>query len=678
MLSVRILAMAFALGAEDSSIGSLYRFQAQVVTTMASDAPKEWIRVPIGPAVLEKLGAEAADFTIVDASGEPVDWLWHRLDTPVTPFSSPSRYVNARVKAAQRSVDRQSRQVREVFSLTGPPAGRWRLQLATPEPDFVRQAELQGRGFTQRADLFRLAKSGEENLAMAFEQTEEGKPLTVTLSGDDGVYLEPRFRFVEATVQGESAAELPLVTMKVVQRRPGTMVLALPEGVRPLALQFEAPSDLFAFRVSVAEGDALNETDSQTLSWSSSVPLSRSAGVDQLQLQLPASFQSRTISIRLTEMSGTSVDKLKVSARLPLVSAWLRIGADAKLPLTVFAGSETAAGRINSLSDFLTNLGTDSEGARRLRQQLKSTPQVATASLSEMKPNAKFRAEVPWTELLSAGAKVDVTQFSHQRALSLGSPTYEKGIVPPTLALYEVQLSGAEVDIARNDLGDVRLADANGNQWPYVWAPEGRPDWRPATLGAVAAQPRQSVYSIVLSEGRLPLEGVKLMLPAGLAERSYRLEAPQGKGWVSIGAGTLKQLAKPSTVELTAARVVTGQLRLTLDDGDDAPLRLAEAHLKTFPPKLWVVAQGGNYQLLVGQPKLEPPRYDLQRRASFLAALTKQPVAEGRLEKNARYHWQQSFLENPQSQKAGVYLVLGIAVALLALLTFRVLKAPSV
>ncbi len=679
MATVSLALVGLLLGVENSDIATLYRFQAQVVVSAPAGTERDWIRVPVGPPMLEKLQNQATDFTMVDAKGSPVDWLWQRLDTPASPFSVGSRYVNAQVKTVRRRVDAKARKVQEVFQLTGPPAGRWRLQLTTPELDFVRQVELQGQGFSQRGDVFRMYRSGEQNLSIAFVQTSAAQGLTVTLNGDDGTYLEPKFRFVEDTQQNDiTATELPQTGVKVLQRTPGLVVLELAEGVRPLALQFDAPSDLFAFRVCIADGDALKTTEAERLEWSEAVPLSRGAGLDRLQLPIPSEFQSRSLSVKLTEMSGTTVDKLQLMVRMPLVSAWVRLTAETASPLTVYGGSQQAEQRVNTVNDFLANLGHESEGARRLKQQLSAAAQVRSASLAEVTPNAQFRVEVPWTSLLSAGAKVDVTQFSHQRPLRLGAATPGQVASTPARALYEVTLSSAEVDIARSDLADVRLVDANGSQWPYVWAPERRPHWFAGTLQRAVAEKGHSSYTLSLAEGRLPLEGVRLLLPAGLAERSYLLEAKQGDAWRQVGEGTLKQSSKPSTVELSAARVVTGQLRLTLRDGDDAPLLLGEAELKTFPPTLWAVAESGNYQLFVGQPKLEAPQYDLRKRASFLAALIKQPVAGGPLQTNSSYQSQESFLSSPKSQKVGIYLVLGFAVALLGLLTFRVLKtAPT-
>lgn len=211
-----------------------------------------------------------------------------------------------------------------------------------------------------------------------------------------------------------------------------------------------------------------------------------------------------------------------------------------------------------------------------------------------------------------AGAPLDVERFRYAREVLQREP----GLAALTLD---------DAALGHSHLGDLRIADAEGRQIPYLR--ERSPDPLIVELPApekVADDARgRSRYRLKMPYPRLP--GARLIVDtaADVFERRVHLEGPlsrRGKpGWVDA-ARTWRHAgpgpAPPLTLDVPANAGKT--VDLVVDEGDNAPLPLGRMrlHLETWTLRFF--HPGGRVRLLYGRNDLGEPRYDLSLIAAQL------------------------------------------------------------
>jgi hypothetical protein len=166
----------------------------------------------------------------------------------------------------------------------------------------------------------------------------------------------------------------------------------------------------------------------------------------------------------------------------------------------------------------------------------------------------------------------------------------------------------------------------------------------------------------------LSVSALELELASSFADRSYRLIAGRGDEAITIAAGHLRRRpGQPAglTLELDDVETVSA-LTLEVEDGDDAPLRLAGAFALVPAAELLVVAPPGRYWLLSGSDDVPSPRFEIDAARSLLLALPRAAVRAGPIEDNPHF-------VAPRGDRPTVVLwaVLSLAVALLGWLTLR-------
>ena len=218
--------------------------------------------------------------------------------------------------------------------------------------------------------------------------------------------------------------------------------------------------------------------------------------------------------------------------------------------------------------------------------------------------------------LPATGAAIDPTTFRYVRTVAAG----------PT-GLTAVPLDAAVLAHSRA-LADLRLADPDGHQVPYVFEKLDEPlavdldALQPAPAPSSNPRPGESRYRLQLPYDNLPPSRLVLATTARVFERRLvlRVELPpvdsRSQPRTETVMSTTWRHADPE--EATPPLVVnlpslpTAAAELVVDEGDNSALPLSRP--KLLLPGFRLRCFRGNGQellLLYGHPTLGPPRYDL-------------------------------------------------------------------
>jgi len=266
-----------------------------------------------------------------------------------------------------------------------------------------------------------------------------------------------------------------------------------------------------------------------------------------------------------------------------------------------------------------------------------------------------------------AGAAIDRGEFRYARPITLG----ERGLATITLDAAA---------LAHSSLNDLRIATANGRQVPYVLE---RLDTSfsialPAPELATGEPATSSVYRVRLPYSGLPASRFVIHTTARVFTRLVRLEMPLSSdddarvrnGPIVLAMTSWRnddpeQAAPALTMDVPPLR--GAELRLVVDEGDNAPLPLRDASLLLPSYRLRFYEDGHTpLTLLYGRPELGAPQYDLALLASRLRGAAAQETAMGP-EKNAAH-------VTGVTPTIVFWCALGVAVLALVVLIARLLR----
>jgi hypothetical protein len=289
-----------------------------------------------------------------------------------------------------------------------------------------------------------------------------------------------------------------------------------------------------------------------------------------------------------------------------------------------------------------------------LAASLAFAPQPAPARLGDENLNPHHAAAPPLAFAATAGAALEASRWRVQRRLKL-----ERDDV------YALTLEAHDLGRLRDDLGDLRLADSQGRQVPYILEPGADEKRVPLRLTHEPASGRAS-GSRLTSAYRLepeapaglpgaaglapvapparqpPLTRLELMVTQAFFARPARVVAPaEGRANErTLWQGALSRVAgspadRPLALPLDGRRHAA--LRLEIDEGDNAPLTLSAAHAVVRVPRLTFKAAPGEYRLLLHNDDAEPPRYDLDLLRREVLAYSALPASPAAAEDNPAY-----------------------------------------
>ena len=266
------------------------------------------------------------------------------------------------------------------------------------------------------------------------------------------------------------------------------------------------------------------------------------------------------------------------------------------------------------------------------------------------------------------GTVVDARLYTHQRPLA---------VAPSSEGLVRVALSPADLGLLRPDLGDVRVVDGAGRQWPYLIDHEPSAESVPLELGP--PERRGTMSKVALALPSAPLAPSALVLDASDAyfDRGYQVSAQTADGKsIELARGRLQRAAAavqpPIVIELSPARV--NRLTLEVEDADDAPLRWTSASLRIDVPRLYVLAEPGPYRLLLGNALDAAPRYDVARARELILSVAFQDTPLGPLGDNPEYRTSARLAAGDAPSRVLLWVALAVAVAVLGAITLRLVR----
>jgi len=191
--------------------------------------------------------------------------------------------------------------------------------------------------------------------------------------------------------------------------------------------------------------------------------------------------------------------------------------------------------------------------------------------------------------------------------------------LPEAPAGLTVLLLDAHVLARSNELADVRIADANGRQVPYLLEDRAEPLAVKLSVPERTAEGRSSIYRLDLPYDTWP-NGTRLVLTTSARvfdrdvvvrrvpdnHRNRRAEPIASSAWRSADPELL-----PPAFEASVAVRDTRAIELVIDEGDNAPLPITFAQLLLPSRALRFHHPGTSLFLLYGNRRANAPRYDI-------------------------------------------------------------------
>ncbi|PYQ67962.1 MAG: hypothetical protein DMF53_00800 [Acidobacteria bacterium] len=339
-------------------------------------------------------------------------------------------------------------------------------------------------------------------------------------------------------------------------------------------------------------------------------------GLSAADLRIPVS-QPEGADLELTVDDGSNppLELAGVAAELaPL--PWIYFEAAGTAPLTARFGDPKAAAPRYDLE--------------ALRDQV-AHARTAASRWGEVRDLQPREGEAVESPLPALGAPLDTSKFRERRKIPASPP-----------GLTSLLLDAAVLSRSPG-LADIRIADAQGRQVPYLLERRDEPMSVPLPTLARRAEkgdpPSLSRYRIDLPYPSLPSARLVLATSARVFDRSVRLVVPvAGRQGREPEERTVAEAAWRHADPETPASQLTLDLPagtatrydLVVEEGDNSPLPLAPPRLLLPADRLrFFYPAGASLELLYGQPGLASPRYDLELLAPRLLGETAREIALG-------------------------------------------------
>ena len=651
--------------AADADLRQLFPSAADVAV-----ATTGLVRLPLPAAVLSACRPDLADVRIFDAQGGEVAYLVDAGSPARVPREVSERRSATVLSARRDEVPRDPAPAlqRETYVLAPPAAdadvANWDLVFETERARFVRRVDVSVEAadggavsIVEDGSIFRLPNVAEDRTRLALPPL-SGARLTVTLEGDDGTYLEPRLAFVAEHVVGAHAEAVVALEEIARRRADGRTILEVvrPRGLVPDVVRLETSSTAFSRTVEVFDGGP--GVEDELLGRATVFRMEAVTAVAEREVPLRPAHGDR-LRIEIDDGDSAPLDGLVVSAavRQPALVFVLDAGGDPAATL-YFGGGRAYRPRYD-VARLAARVPPDA---------------MALGRLGPIHSNPLFDGAPALAFAMRPGADIDTGLYRHRRAIR---------VEPSVEGLARLVLAPEDVASARSDLADVRVADAEGRQWPYLLEADGAREWWPLALASPVRRERVSRFRLGLPATTVRLDEIVLETDTPFFDRTYRLVARAGDGGeeTTLARGRLVQRIgrpRPVTIDFQAARV--SSLELVVEDGDDAPLALRAARARLVLPEIFLAAPAGVYGLLLGDPHATAPRYELARVRDVVLAARSTPVSAEPLAPNPGYSLRARLAGGGLAAlvpQVLLWTVLVAAVVILTLITLRVARSAS-
>lgn len=669
LLSLVVVLLPVVVLADSQELGALFPLRALIGV-----AEPGLCRLELPEEVIGACRSDLADLRVLGHDGREIPYIVDNPEpaghaTGVSYGASPEIIDAGRshvVRDDRVNVFRES----YVLALPALPADipAWDLVLTVGKRKFVSRFDLtalDGEGrrtpIVQSGSVFRLPAADAEKLRFSIP-VRGAETLEVAIESQDVGFLDPGFS-LEATrflpVFGTSSAALEILEKRDLAAVT-EVVVRRPRGLVPRRLVIATSTDTFHRRITVwDEGPG---ADPEPLGTGVVVRVASVSPVEILEIVLRPPRGDR-LRLVVEDQDSPGLEQLAVSALMPRPVLVFSL-PDGPPSATLYFGGGRAHRPHYDLAalDPRSRMPAHGESAERMLAVLDPT-RSRPATLAAVERNPGYDPAPVLAFAIHPGAELDSRPYSHRRRLD---------IAPSTEGLARLPLDPADLAVLRSDLADLRIIDGESRQWAYLKQNAARAVFTTLRLGDHGTDNRVSHYALEVPDGPLDVNRLILEAEAPYFDRDFTLrgQIEDGDDRVLV-RGRLARRAgdpRPLIVSVPTCRVIG--LELEIEDGDDAPLVFHRVEARTLAPDLYIAAEAGTFELLLGFPEAEAPVYELERVRSTILAVPASVVIADDLEANPAFNASSRILGDTV-QKLILWAVLGLAVIVLSVLTLR-------
>ena len=607
--------------------------------------PGDWARLPLPDTVLRQVERDLADVRLVDASGVLVPFVIQRERA----FDPEKRVWLTQISATRKETPAGQGtpnlyEETALFSLPTTRARTPRLEFSTSTSRFVRKVVIDA--LTEKGTVvghlettfFRLSQA--EQLSVWLPALErEAVRVRVTLTGQDDGFLSPSAvaTFAERGPP-ETTLLWPITAAPVTDGKSTVYRFEKPKGIVPMRLSIKTTTPWFSREI-VGLGRVF-----------------RQAGytpVDRLSLPFTSNGEG-PVEITINNEDSPPLEHLELAFEIEQPELVFTIPA--VQPVTLYFGGNRTRRAHFDTSDVEVRLPFDLEASM----------------LRDLKPNPDFIPAAPLTAFRKPGAAVPVSEFAHLAWVRGVSGTEVSSVL---FTAFHAQTMAA-------DFRDLRLVDAQGQQWPYVLKDSTAMLPVPLTE-AKASAANHSAWTFTVA-GRVV--SFALIPPAGApyfsrsATVTFQREGLQPQrvwsGWLTSNPDN-RGARSELLISLDSTARGEGTYTLELDDGGDAPLSGLALESTVTVPQLTAVLAAGDYRALWGAPSQHAARYDLERVSDVLQELRTTPRAAEPPTGNPSFVAPTLLEQTGGATRWLFWAVLGLAVLVLGGLTVRIARSEQ-
>lgn len=337
--------------------------------------------------------------------------------------------------------------------------------------------------------------------------------------------------------------------------------------------------------------------------------------------------------------------------------------ADRESSYTLYYGSEAARVRDYDLA--------------KLTGSLAKLSTLLPATLGPKEGNPRFQKPQPLPTVPTTGSPLEVTRFRWQRPVQM-----RDGV-----ELYSLLLSPIDLAFLRPDLGDLRVVDESNQQVPYVLVPhdiETRSELQVVAEPA-AATDKQSRYRLSLPHNgqslTVPIEALELTVSSSFYRRTVRVREAKSEATPHAALLTSAQILRLSEEDAGLHRLPlpghpVKELILEVDNGDNPSLEIPQVLGVVAVPRVIYKGDAQNsYRLLLGNPSLGSPSYDLASLSQVLIEYPSKLAQLGELAANPGHRPQGNYFHEGRMNLVLLGVLLLCVVVLLGL-SIRLVRAP--
>ena len=670
--------------AEPADVSRLFPREAEVLVEGAGLS-----RLVLPPEVLQACRPDLSDLRLFDWEGREIAFL---LDTG-RPAGSRLEAIG-RIAAAPIEVTRGERESdsgpplrRETFTLPAPPAAApgdasWELVCAIRAPEFVARVRVEGMGdgapagaIVDGASIFRLGGARPAEKIRLPLPAIAAPRLRVTVESASRSWLEPAFTFERVRVfdpTGTVAIRLAALSRR---SEAGRTILELerPGGVVPDLLKIGTTTAAFDRVIEVWDGGQGGSGARLGAARLFRVAALGPAGVDEIPI---GSARGDRLRVEIDDGDSPPLEEATFDAIVRQPSIVFAIPADRptgavsrRAALLRFGGGRAHRPRYDLSGLLPPAAGTVTGERAEVEARLFDAAMVRAASLGPPRDNPAFDRTPALAFAMHPGAEIDRAVFRHVRPLTV--PEAPEGLSRLTLQPEDLSLLNA-------DWSDLRVADREGRQWPYLVEREGTTLLVGLALGA--PEPKRSGTVYTLQPGFSPLAFDQLLLDtdAGYFDRAFSLEGDRDGASRTLAQGRLVRPPNgPRAVRIDLPRARVNRMRLVVQDGDDAPIPFRAAQARIVLPHAYVAAPAGEYLLMLGAPDLPAPRYELEQVRDVVLAARAAPIAVGPLRDNEARGVRARLTSGRTLQTTLLWGTILLAVGVLSIVTLRLARRPT-